>query len=177
MKHVMVDLETLGKGPDAAVFAIGAVRFDETGTGSTFYRTIDLQSAVDHGGVIEPDTVIWWMEQHDAARQALIDATGDMSDVLADFTQFLNAAALDGLWGNGAAFDNAILAQAYRRQGDNPPWQFYKDRCYRTEKAQSPVKIRKRTGTHHNALDDAITQAEHLINIWKHKAPPAPPTS
>jgi inhibitor of KinA sporulation pathway (predicted exonuclease) len=44
------------------------------------------------------------------------------------------------------------------------PWKFYNDRCYRTLKAMYPhIKMPKRTGTHHNALDDAISQVNHLI--------------
>lgn len=62
---VMVDLETAGTGPDAAILAIGAVAFDrDTGRlGPTFYTTINLASAVATGGQIEPATFTWWLQQ------------------------------------------------------------------------------------------------------------------
>ena len=72
------------------------------------------------------------------------------------------------IWGNGAAFDNVVLASAFRATGMQVPWAFWNDRCYRTVKSLfSNVKL-KRSGTHHNALDDAVTQAKHLLEIAEH---------
>jgi DNA polymerase III epsilon subunit-like protein len=47
MIDVMLDLETMGNGPRAAIVAIGAVEFDpDTGTvGERFYRAVDLATA------------------------------------------------------------------------------------------------------------------------------------
>ena len=46
MKHVMLDLETMGNSPLAAIAAIGAIEFDpDAGTlGERFYTTIDLHA-------------------------------------------------------------------------------------------------------------------------------------
>ncbi|MCV6621858.1 MAG: 3'-5' exoribonuclease, partial [Cellvibrionaceae bacterium] len=133
-----------------------------------FYRTISLRSAVEFGGVIDPETVIWWFKQSDAARQPLIDAETEIELALYDLAHWIVDLEPDGIWGNGAAFDNAILAAAYRK-ADLPhfQWSHKMDRCYRTERAMSDVKMEPRTGTHHNALDDAYNQARHLIAIWK----------
>jgi exodeoxyribonuclease VIII len=70
------------------------------------------------------------------------------------------------LWGNGAAFDNVILRNSYVRCSIEAPWQFWQDRCFRTVASSSPMK-RVAEGVAHNALDDAITQAKHLIKICK----------
>ena len=70
-----------------------------------------------------------------------------------------------GVWGNGASFDNVILSESYYRAAILRPWPFWKDRCYRTIKTIYPDVELVRSGTHHNALDDARTQAEHLIAI------------
>lgn len=65
-----------------------------------------------------------------------------------------------------------VIHAASRASGDvraaglEQPWAFWNDRCYRTLKARSELKI-ARTGTHHNALDDAKSQALHLITIWR----------
>jgi len=165
--HVMLDLETMGNNPNAPIVAIGACRFDEGGVSDdTFYRTVSLASAVEAGAEMDADTVIWWMQQSADARGEIVAADGDALDVLCDFTQWLKSDGLDGLWGNGASFDNVILAQTYRRFGQPLPWPFWLDRCYRTMKSFSEVKM-VRDGTHHNALDDAVSQARHLIEIWK----------
>ena len=57
--QVMLDLETMGKGPDAAIVAIGACTFDIAAgkIGTTYYNRVDLASAVSAGGVIDASTV------------------------------------------------------------------------------------------------------------------------
>ncbi|EES4629378.1 exonuclease, partial [Escherichia coli] len=52
--HLMIDLETMGKNPDAPIISIGAIFFDpQTGDmGPEFSKTIDLETA---GGVIDRD--------------------------------------------------------------------------------------------------------------------------
>ena len=69
------------------------------------------------------------------------------------------------MWGNGATFDNVILANAYRGAGLPVPWKFWNDKCYRTIKGFFPQIKLQRIGTHHNAQDDAESQAWHLINM------------
>jgi inhibitor of KinA sporulation pathway (predicted exonuclease) len=69
------------------------------------------------------------------------------------------------VWGNGADFDNPILAAAYRATGISQGWKPYNGRCYRTIKNLAPQVRLVRTGTHHNALDDARAQAQHLLDI------------
>ena len=73
VNNVMLDLETMGLGPNAAIIAIGAVMFDpETmQLGSEFYRIINLESAVAAGGIMDAGTVMWWLEQGAAARAEL----------------------------------------------------------------------------------------------------------
>ncbi|HAM7740379.1 TPA: exonuclease, partial [Escherichia coli] len=54
--HLMIDLETMGKNPDAPIISIGAIFFDpQTGDmGPEFSKTIDLETA---GGVIDRGTI------------------------------------------------------------------------------------------------------------------------
>ena len=168
MQDVMLDLETMGNGPQAAIIAIGAVEFDIQAQqiGERFYKVIDLESAVACGGVMDASTVLWWMKQSDAARSAFDRGGESIAAVLQQFAAWMeNRAPRDDVrvWGNGAAFDNVILASAYRRNGTRQPWQFLNDRCYRTMKAQHPAVKMQRNGTHHNAIDDAESQARHLI--------------
>lgn len=167
MVDVMLDLETMGTGPQAAIIAIGAVKFDISAQeiGERFYRVVDLESAVACGGVMDASTVLWWLKQSDAARAAF-DRSGDhIAVALQQFAGWMEdrSNVVVRVWGNGAAFDNVILASAYRRIGLTQPWPTRNDRCYRTVKALYPeVKI-QRVGVHHNALDDAESQARHLI--------------
>lgn len=176
MQDVMIDLETMGQGPDAAIVAIGAIEFDrETREiGEKFYLTVDLESAVRLGGVMDPSTVMWWMRQSEHARQAL-DGKTDIATALARFSGWLRGRADLGqvrIWGNGSDFDNVILSSAYKRLLLPTPWKFWNNRCYRTWKNEHHDVPMVRGGTHHNALDDAVSQAKHVLCV-PFEMPPA----
>jgi len=169
--HCMVDLETLGTGSDSAILAIGAVIFDEDGlTGNEFYEVISLKSTAENGGKIDASTVTWWMRQSDAARNALFGKDvikSELIEVLFKFQCFIKANGDKDLrlWGNGSDFDNVILANAFKNNGSEIPWNWFNNRCYRTIKNTfKDVKL-NRVGEHHNALEDAKSQALHLIEI------------
>jgi exodeoxyribonuclease VIII len=166
--NVMLDLETMGTSPNAAIIAIGAVQFDPIARtlGDTFYRVINLESAVRAGGEMEASTVMWWLQQSDDARKAICSGGLPHNQALIEFASWLvNFSDNVKMWGNGAGFDNVILAQAYRRADLPSPWKHWNDRCYRTLKSQHPNIKLARTGTHHNALDDAESQAIHALAI------------
>lgn len=165
---VMLDLETMGNGPNAAIVAIGAVEFDPAtrSLGRHFYRGVSLETAVRGGGEIDASTVMWWLRQSDEARKGICGEGQPLQQTLVEFATWLATLAEDvKVWGNGAAFDNVILASAYRRADLTVPWPYWNDRCYRTMKAMRPDVKMERTGTHHNALNDAESQALHLMAI------------
>jgi len=163
MSAIMLDLETMGNGPGAAIIAIGACYFGKHGVGETFYRIVSLESSVQCGGIMDASTVLWWMQQGDAARTEFSRKGVEIVTALIEFAAWCDPDA--EVWGDGAAFDNVILASAYRRMNLPIPWKFWNDRCYRTVKSRSNVPMPPRKGTAHNALDDAINQAYHLIAI------------
>ncbi len=190
-KHIMLDLETMGTTPGSAITQIGAVVFDPATEkfGATFYRRICLRSCVEIGMTMDPDTVIWWLKQSDAARAEFAKPSIHIAVALRDFKSFL-VNHLDGdvspcIWGNGAGFDNILLADAYRLYGYGSVWPHYADRCFRTLKSEFSgiAKPATRTlaeyadaglicdgefvATAHNALWDAITQAHWAMHILK----------
>ncbi|WP_074460684.1 exonuclease, partial [Escherichia coli] len=69
--HLMIDLKTMGKNPDAPIISIGAIFFDpQTGDmGPEFSKTIDLETA---GGVIDRDTIKRWLKQSREAQSAIM---------------------------------------------------------------------------------------------------------
>lgn len=157
--HIMVDLETADNVATAAIVSIGAVIFAGPRAGETFYTAVDLQSSLTAGLTMSVDTMQWWGNQSAEARAVFDDPMRvPLVEALAAFDEFVPEGAK--VWGNGASFDNAILAMAYRLCGLDLPWKFWDDRCYRTVAAHLPRRVQQ--GTHHNALDDAISQADHL---------------
>lgn len=167
----MLDLETMGNGSSAAIIAIGAVAFDGDTVMSRFYREVSLASSMNHGGIVDGSTIIWWLKQSESARKAFEDNDNAMSlpAALSDFSIWFSEVNGDQVWGNGAMFDNAILGNAYKANHLNIPWKFWNDMCYRTVKSMNQQIKLERVGIHHNALDDAESQAIHLINILKSK--------
>ena len=169
----MLDLETLGTKPGSVILAIGATLFSvEKGIIDSFYVRVDPKSCVSLGLKMDVDTVMWWLNQDDAARKEISKPGGDhIARALGKFSEWLRKhpeydpeSGLE-IWGNGASFDNVLLADAYDLAELIRPWKFWNDRCYRTVKAMRPDVPMPRTGTHHNALDDAKSQALHLIQI------------
>lgn len=175
MTHIMLDLETLSTRANARILAIGAVAFSaENGVYDRFYQPITtpkveiLRNFNDAGGFhVSDSTLNWWAQQSEAARAVFDDPNNvDINTALLSFTvwvaQYANTENVR-MWGNGASFDNAILSTAYALCEQEPPWKFYNDRCYRTVKNMYPLVQFVRKGTYHNALDDAESQAEHLL--------------
>lgn len=163
--HVMVDLETMSTKPNAAIVAIGATKFGKDGlVGEPFYRIVDLESSKAAGLVVDDGTAKWWSEQSAEARSIFTDPDArELKEALQDFTAWAGKAML--LWGNGSDFDNVILQSSYEAVKLPVPWRFWDNRCYRTMKAMYPGIALTREGVYHNAKDDAITQALHLVEI------------
>lgn len=167
MNNVMIDLETMSTDSNAAIVSIGAVFFNENEIGKKFYVNVDLGSSVMAGGVTDQDTINWWNKQPEKVKRALDDMKQSIEMALQLFSEFLGDAKNIKIWGNSSAFDNVILANAYKRLGKDVPWQFWDDRCYRTMKSLFKDVEMKREGDHHNAEDDAVSQSKHLIEIVK----------
>jgi len=161
LDDAMIDIETLGKKPGAAVLSIGAVMFGATGLGEEFYSPVLLKSCTDVGLTIDPETVAWWMKQSEEARQAAFRADAPaLPAVLLRFTDWFVAQQARYPWCHGATFDVPILDAAYEACGMPAPWKYYDVRDTRTLYDLVGVKVDRSNGTHHNALDDARTQAE-----------------
>jgi len=167
MTHIMVDLETLSTNYNAAILAIGAVKFStEKGCYDRFYQVVKTPPEVK-GFHVSADTLHWWTKQSEEARAVFTDpAAVDIDAALLAFYHWAVRGTAEKhirLWGNGASFDNVILSTAYELCDLVKPWMYYNDRCYRTAKNLNRMVVMKRVGTHHNALNDAESQAEHLL--------------
>lgn len=172
---LMLDVETMGTGPDGALVAIGAVFFNETSgqLGPEFYRTINLATAVQRGGEIDAATVMWWLAQDDAARNSIRFNGYHIDEALADLSAFIatHSRVPDvRVWGCSPTFDCEKVSRALARSGLPAAWRYFNERCYRTVRERNrSVEQDERAGLH-NALEDAKFQARHLIKIRAHHA-------
>ncbi|EOQ0751571.1 exodeoxyribonuclease VIII [Escherichia coli O113:H21 str. 07-4224] len=173
--HLMIDLETMGKNPDSPINALAGKFFDPaTGEmGPEFSKTIDLETA---GGVIDRDTIKWWLKQSREAQSAILTDEIPLDDALLQLREFIDENSGEffvQVWGNGANFDNVILRRSYERQEIPCPWRYTNDRDVRTIVALGLVmdfdarSVITFEGERHNALHDARYQAKYVSAIWQ----------
>lgn len=133
----------------------------------------------------DPDTVAWWNDQSDEAKSAFTDPA-DLAFGLSTFAEWLCAVAgvdyeADNpkfrgpghirLWAHGPSFDVSILEAAYGAVDLPVPWHYRAPRDTRTILEAAGMDPHKSledfaTGTYHNALDDAVTQAKAVCAAY-----------
>lgn len=175
MLDVMIDLETAGTEPGCSILTLAAYAFNrhappvpipEAGKlpiKDLFYARVDLASCEKAGLVMEPETVLWWMQQDFAARHEAFHSSPrvPIRDVL-DALSWQLAKWTDGEafspWSHGLGFDITLLEHAYRLLGMPIPWDFRNCRDTRTLYEVSPT-VRPDNPVPHHAAHDAIVQA------------------
>lgn len=181
MTNVMIDLETLGVNNNAMILSIGAAKFDfnaptqEEAVTDSIYMRLDITTMPSSHFIMDATTVLYWLsDRMQGARTALFqDEPLPIMTALSGFAQWYGPDPMP-TWGNGAAFDNVILHNAYKVMGEEVPWGFHDDRCFRTLKAGVPSEVFskvKAMGTAHQALHDAVWQARAAWEIrrWQEK--------
>jgi exodeoxyribonuclease VIII len=168
LRHVMIDLETMGTTPNSAIVSIGAVPFDPRQgkvSNQTFYRELDWE---DQGRYICPKTTEWWKGQSDEAKAAHF-GLDSLKNALNELAAWLPKDAK--VWGNGATFDVSMLEDAYRQYYIEIPWKFWNVRDCRTvldmyESVRGGFNKTVNGQVAHNALDDAKFQAQYIAMMW-----------
>lgn len=172
--QIMLDIETLGKRPGCVILSIGAVVFSLSGqtdmlaVGQEFYSAISIKRTTITGLNIDRDTLEWWLTQPEALKKYTKEPKEDTDVALCNFSKWFNP--LLPLWSNGPSFDEAILGEAFHRvNGEAPPWKYNAGRDCRTIFALAGFDMKKepRTGTFHNALDDAKFQAACVQKCYR----------
>lgn len=179
MRHVMVDIETLGSVPGSVILSIGAVTFDcnqlnpgrfHPWVGNHFFRSIDIFSSLLAGLTIDPATAQWWKKQSSAAQYAAqpIDGKVSITDALGDFHTYLTTDKDTYVWAKGPDFDLTLLQAAYQLLGNSPlPWKYRNARDVRTIYWLAGGIKEPNTGTEHSAIDDAEAQARGVISAME----------
>mgnify|MGYP001212003498 CR=1 FL=1 len=168
---VMIDLETMGVGNNAAIVSIAAVRFDiQTGKTYEFFEVnVDLNSSLNKGFKVSGSTILWWLSQSAEARGSLVLAPSiNIEEALTKFAEFLRPD--DILWSNGLRFDIALLDDAYQLLNMKIPWDFHNERDVRTLVAFAPgIKdrcIKENKNEKHIALNDCLLQILYCSEIY-----------
>lgn len=167
MADLMIDIETVGTGPEACILTIAAQSFDPLGDGwysQSYYARIDIESQPNRS--IEQSTIDWWATQPPESRE---EAFGEQGRIPLD-------QALDELgkliwhskrfWANGPTFDMNIIEHAYKSYNKPLPWKYYVVRDARTVYGLYPG-LPKPEASHH-ALEDCRRQIKLLQQTLKH---------
>lgn len=168
MKDVMLDLETLGTNPESPILAIGAVEFDVRNKliGRRFFVALDVEEQYGLGAKADPSTIEWWERQSAKAKEQFANKV-DFEEGMTMFSDwFQQCDPSPRIWGNGPSFDCVILGRGFVRLKRAIPWKYNNERCFRTVSGLKPSLEIVRVGTYHNAVDDAETQARHVIKIF-----------
>ena len=185
-KELMVDIETMGKAPDGAIVAIGAVPFSlspghrELAPRSKWLSMrITLESNVAAGRVMDPSTVEWWIRQEKAAQEALLrnERYDDHDEVREDFIRRVEKLGCERVWAKPPSFDVTMLRDFF-----GPVWPFH----YAAERdLRSLIAVARSLnwqdvmkpeldydGVKHEAIYDAALQAAQVIAFVERCATP-----
>lgn len=165
MKDVMVDLECLGKNESKVICQIGAVYFDRvTGElGQELKINVDAISHEKLGGRLDADTVYWWLSQSKEAQQSILaEPRVDIVTALHTLNDFLEPAAR--IWSH-ATFDFVTITATMRALNIRPKFKYQAGLDLRTLTylAGTSIDKVKRTGLHHDALDDCRHQVKYAV--------------
>ena len=165
----MIDIEGLGTSAQAPILAIGAVLFEPGSDwiGHSFHTHVSLANSLRLGFKPEADTVLWWMEQPEAAR--LYVTMGQLEaapvvDALQMLAEFIPTDAR--VWAKGVDYDIAALNLYYDAVGLPRPWHYRAPRDMRLlMDLHHPPEIHNPYPPHH-ALWDALHQARWVQAIY-----------
>jgi hypothetical protein len=174
----MLDLETLDSGPNSTIVAIGAVAFDLNGNDTpeslkgaperSFYTTVDTWEQGLHGRTMGNDTIMWWLQQNEAARLAIAKPMLKLEPALKLLKVFSEELGCRNLWGYGATFDNVIIAEAFKAYKVKSPFPYRNQFCMRTIVNLANIDRPSREGfTEHHALADAQYQVILLQKAYR----------
>lgn len=177
--NVMLDLETLGTKPGCKILQIGACTFEDTPSSRNLRQTFEVTiDRVAQSRLVEDGpTLDWWEKQDVFAKLRVFGGKTFIGDAFKQFGDWISElktqySSVPGkgadiiIWGNGATFDAPILGYAMEQYGYVIPWNFRKERCFRTLAALEIVEAPDFVGLKHTALTDAVYQAEYAEKIF-----------
>lgn len=179
MRHISIDIETLGLTPGSVVLSVGAVVFNPAASEITptqdfsniYHFSLPAGPQVLKGRSIDPDTVRWWTAQSpDVYRAAFEDGVQpNIYDALHGLSHWLQgglpAQSKDVvLWANPVTFDIPVLISLF--EDFEVKWPIHHMRQLDGSTLQAltgtPTPPIEFAGTPHIALDDAVHQAREI---------------
>jgi hypothetical protein len=166
---VMLDIETLGTCPDCVVLTLGAVKFNpytQEDIAAGLYCRPDVDEQIARGRIVREDTMQWWSTQAEAVREEALGVEDriPVEQMLRELNRFLVGAK--NIWAQGTVFDIGILEHLYQQYDMTANWNYWQISDSRTVfKIHGDPRKKNKEGLH-NALEDCVSQAEALQQIF-----------
>jgi DNA polymerase III epsilon subunit-like protein len=170
----MVDLETMGNGPTAAIVQIGCVVFDRD-SGEVFDEfkvNVDLASEVKNGFTMDASTAQWWMGQSAEGKNTWVGkASYPSKDALTLFVKFVQKYRENKsvIWSH-STFDAPILMYHFGQLAMKLPirYAFWLDLRTLSMLGRGVASIPKeaRPDDAHDAVADCYYQVKWLVKCW-----------
>lgn len=165
MIRLMLDIETFSRQPNAAVFEVAIVPFDENGKEPA--APVGYWLWTPRTGHFDGETVVWWM-----ARGGRADLNPEMGPDELDVAHIIHA-YLSGfpedteLWAQHTSFDCVILQQLLERHDYPMPLGFRQWMDLPTLRAAASNPKVLRTGPRHSAMNDCRHQIDVFCKCWE----------
>jgi hypothetical protein len=170
VKHIMIDLETLGTNPRSPIVSIGAKAFSLTDgeLEEEFYQKVDIAcyDKMKDDFVVDYDTIKWWSTQSNFG-ETLRGDLHSLQNALTDFLRWVNVFNNVQVWAQGQDFDFPVLKHAFTVCGMEVPWKFWNQRDTRTVYSLVPRHKLSKPVVAHNALQDCKNQIKVLCEAFK----------
>jgi len=174
-----LDLETMGTNGTSAILSIGACAFNRNAEmfnpneTAAFYVNVDLDNCLKHGLTLDAPTIHWWMKQNKKARSAFESPPPvGLKHAIKQYSDWVKDIGGRNIpcWTH-ATFDAPILGNACRaiQRNLNQITAYKMQRDIRTLNDLKGYYEVDRKGEHHNALDDAVFQAEYIWGLLNGK--------
>jgi hypothetical protein len=166
---LMIDIETLSThATNAVVTQIGVCTFDIANARilSRSLWGLDIGDQLIRGREVSTDTLAWWREQEYSPFLSDVLSPSEVLNELRE--QYMLGGNVRWVWANGMLFDIGNISTLHSEYlGGVPDWKYNVFMDLRTY--WRAVCTSSRWDSTHNALEDAVAQAEWLI-AWNHRS-------
>ena len=171
LNGIVVDIETFGRTPRSRILSIGACRFniDTKVIDRKFKVNLDIKTDRHLELQTNKDTLQFWSEVPKEVLKSQMTNAVPYTEGIKEFVDYVLAIRPSIIWTWGNAFDLPIISNSiFEIQGHESelPWRYNKVCDIRTMKLCFGVDIVRSSDFAHDSLQDAIDQAQYLIDFF-----------
>lgn len=179
--EMMIDLETLDTKNSAVVLSIGAVVWGTVPFHGNvipyvdrFYRVLEIDSQVSNGRTISQDTLLWWLQQDQTAKdEAFAPVRCSVDRALKEFNEFANRypdigcdyPEVSAFWASPATFDFPIWEDLALTFHGFVPWTYRQKYDVRTVVREASYSAKDHEFEGHGVPHTPVYDCEWQISI------------